>query len=206
MKKLIARLFALLNTMFHPLSKDDSDRVKILWAKTTARLARLAKMIYTMPAIYAFLVVYLLSYLPKGFKPLPFLSTTWEGWLSGVLNGFLIAWTLVFTGFVQRDDEYTGVRADNFHLPAFTGNKVVLMYVVWIMVSGVFYVVEWITSSTATHWLFIVCAFITIIPLFLGKTLQDQAKRIMPLFAQITILVTMMWFIGWNTSVPSLVP
>ncbi len=184
----------------------DHFKAQMLFAMTLARIERLAKTIYSMPALYVFVVVYALSYLPKGFKPLPFLSTTWEGWLLGVFNGFFIAWTLVFTGFIQNDNTYKGIQINNIKGSDFAGNKVIPMYLVWILVGGLFYGLEWSTAGTATHWLFIVCAFVVITPLFLGKTLQDQAKRIMPLFAQIAIIATMIWFIGWNTSIPALMP
>ena len=172
------------------------DDPKVFTAVLAARYLRLGLLIVKMPATYFFLLVFALSWM-QGFQPIPFLSTTFDGWLRGIGNGVFLTWTCLFIGFVQRLDNY---KVDSFDKSIqgieAKGNKHWTVYglgvVVWLVMYGL---ESWIAHG-ATTWFFLVCAFLQILPLLLGNSLVEQAKHLAPKFANWTLIVTAMWLIS----------
>jgi len=181
-----------ISRLFARLFNEDamSDSLVIL----QARLLRLLRSIISMWALYVFILACVLSMF-RGFHPIPLLHFAEGTWWRGIMNGLMLTWTVVFIGFVQRQEHYdvnTG-SDDQLTNNVADGNKHWSMYMVSLMVSGVMFVLQQIGSGSGTAWFFVVCGFLQIVPLLLGDSLVEQAKHMAPKIANWILLLTAMW-------------
>lgn len=160
------------------------------------RCWHLLRTIIRMPFLYAFLTIFVLSWL-YGFKAYPFLSVRFVVWVRVIFNLAYLAWAIVFIGFVQRIENY---EVDSFtlrtqHIPV-KGNKVFSVYLLAIGVLLFTVALEWITTGYVTYWAFAICAFLQILPLMAGETLEEQAEPLSTLIAGWILLLDAMFLIA----------
>lgn len=160
------------------------------------RIKTLGILIIQTWAIYALLVIFGLSWM-NDFRPLPFLAVTFDTWLRGVFNGVLLAWTVLFVAFLHREEDYEVDTLDSTTQGiAVTGNKHWTMYVLGVTVLLFLFGLERLTTGGSTDWLFLVVAFVHILPLLLGSTLSEQARQIAPKIANWILIATAIWLIA----------
>jgi len=124
-----------------------------------------------------------------GFGPLLFITAENPGSMRAltILSGFYACWTILYTGFLQKQDGYN--VQSNDALEVVEGNKSILTYGFGVLVWLIFFITEQIIGEPHTAFLAI-CAFIQLLPLFMGDSFKEQAENLMPFLANIVILVT----------------
>lgn len=140
--------------------------------------------------LWGFLVFVLaLVFGALGFGPLLFITAENPGSMRAltILSGFYACWTILYTGFLQKQDEYNVQSHDA--LEVVEGNKSILTYGFGVLVWLIFFIAEQIIGEPHTAFLAI-CAFIQLLPLFMGDSFKEQAENLMPFWANIVILVT----------------
>lgn len=125
----------------------------------------------------------------KGFGPLLFVVADNPGALRTltILSGFYACWTFLYTGFLQKQDRYN--IQSNDALEVVEGNKSILTYGFGVLVWLIFFIAEQIIGEPHTAFLAI-CAFIQLLPLFMGDSFKEQSENLMPFLANVIVLVT----------------
>jgi hypothetical protein len=169
-----------------------------LWVTFATRIVRLGGMIIKIPELWVFVLMFGLSWIPEGFHPLWFITDKpgeWV-WLRGVINGFMLVWTIAFTSFIQRDENQTVWNRACDTQWSYDTNKDWTMYGFAILVWLVFVGLErWLTGNV-TWWWMGVCAFLQITPLFMGDSLKEQARHLGPALTGITMIIVTAWFLA----------
>ncbi len=125
----------------------------------------------------------------KGFGPLLFVVAENPDTVRTltIISGFYACWTFLYTGFLQKQDRHTVQSHDA--VETVEGNKSVLSYGFGVVVWLAFFIAEQIIGEPHTAFLAI-CAFIQLLPLFMGDSFKEQSENLMPFLANVIILVT----------------
>lgn len=146
--------------------------------------------------LYGLLVLLMvigLSYLP-GFAPVWIIGNA--KWWLWVIAGLYVAWSVHFASFLQSGDQYDGLYWGNVQGIRIKGNKGLFPYFMAVLVGTLAYTTQLETTGQTTTWLYLVCAFVQLLPLLMGNMLSEQAKRLGPFFTNITLIITAMFYIA----------
>lgn len=154
-------------------------------------LSQLQSLLRQMLKLWGFLVFLLAIVFGwlKGFEPLLFITAENPGTVRTltILSGFYACWTILYTGFLQKQDRYNVQSSDAVEV--IEGNKSILTYGFGVLVWLVFFIAENNIGEPHTAFLAI-CVFIQLLPLFMGDSFKEQSENLMPFLANIVILVT----------------
>jgi hypothetical protein len=124
------------------------------------------------------------AFLPGGS---PLLSngekiTDWDHfWL-----GMLMVWSIQFLVFAQEGTRYYMRQPGRGKPKVVDGNKGFFTYLLALDVTLVTY---WLIGTKENTWFFMLCGFVQLFPLFMKKTLQEQAENFGPHLVTVAILI-----------------
>lgn len=146
-------------------------------------------------ALLFFVLALVLSVLPS-FGPSLWVNSPdpYADRMVQILTILYTAWTFVFTGFLQREANYS-VAKSNGNFTVLDSNKNLLTYLSGALVWLIFYIIQAIVGQPATAFMAF-CAFIQLLPVFLGDSFREQAENLMPLLGNVTLLVLSMYVVG----------
>lgn len=153
-----------------------------------------AKYMFKLWALLVFALALVLSALP-GFHPSLWVNSPDPAAdrMVQILAILYTAWTFVYTGFLQRGAHYS-VTDKRDNIIALDSNKNVLTYLCGALVWILFFTAQAIIGQPATAFMAF-CAFIQLLPLFMGNSFMEQAENLMPLFGNVTLLVLAMYVV-----------
>lgn len=141
------------------------------------------------------LVIAFVFYWLDGFGPL-WVNDDPSKQVLTILSLMYGAWTFVLTGFLQRDDSYS-VAINDSSTDAVQGNKSMVMYAFAVVVWLAIFVIENIIGEPHIAFL-AVCAFIQLLPLFMGDSFKEQAENLMPFLANMVLLLASMYLLAFQ--------
>lgn len=157
-----------------------------------SQLRSLAGQLLKLWGLLVFVLVMVFGLL-DGFGPLWIVTDEGPVRALTILSGLYAAWTLVFTGFLQRQDSYN-VSAGNV-VESVEGNKTIVTYVLAMLVGMSFFVTEQIIGVPHTAFLAI-CAFVQLLPLFMGDSFKEQAENLLPFLANVALMVVAVYYLA----------
>jgi hypothetical protein len=153
------------------------------------------KYVLKLWALLVFVLALVLSALP-GFGPSLWVvsASPQADRLVQILTILYTAWTFIYTGFLQREANYS-VPTKNESVLVVDTNKNVLSYAAGGIVWLTFISIQAFIGQPATAFMAI-CAFVQLMPIFLGDSFREQAENLMPLLGNVTLLVLSLYVVG----------
>ena len=166
----------------------DTQSLLALHIGSHSRLSSLWKMMTKLWGVLVFGMVVVLDFL-KGFDNLWFVTPPYLH-AQSVLSALYLAWALLYTGFLQCDDVYNRAQWVTNVAAETKGNKSIITYAFGLLIWLIFLGIEAMGGEAQTAFLMF-CGVAQLFTLFMGNSLREQARNLLPFLSNIVLLAIM---------------